>query len=343
MDASTAYQRNQTYANLAHAFSGAEPGLEQEYTRLFLGPGRPVAHPYESVYREGRTMGNTTLDVRRRLAGEGLTPSARILPDHVSIELAFMAHLTAREARAWDDGDEDGARDYLTRQESFLYDHLTVWLPQFCHRILSGRPLDHYAELARQTETFVVGDAIQVRAWLRNDAGTPAGIVTRPARWVVAVDRGCTLCGICVQVCRPGALQRVSDAEHGTVVLRVDAVLCDGCAACQRWCPEEVMAVGRLPDGELPPEAELVRSAMLACPRCGQPHAPASMVARVHAQLDQDHEALLQRLALCYECKVKNFPLRRSKPRKPSGPRPSAATRDEGLLGDTPLCHGRSR
>ena len=109
MDAKAASQRSRTYAELAQAFSKAEPGLEQEFTRLFLGPGRPVAHPYESVYREGRMMGETTLDVRRRLAEEGLTANGQRLPDHVAIELAFMAHLTAREALAWDAGDSDEA------------------------------------------------------------------------------------------------------------------------------------------------------------------------------------------------------------------------------------------
>jgi TorA maturation chaperone TorD/Pyruvate/2-oxoacid:ferredoxin oxidoreductase delta subunit len=342
MDASTAYQRNRTYANLAHAFSEAEPGLEREFTRLFLGPGRPVAHPYESVYREGRTMGNTTLDVQRRLAGEGLTPGARTLPDHVSIELAFMAHLAAREAQAWDDGDDDGARDYLARQESFLHDHLVAWLPQFCHRILAGRPLDHYADLARDTETFVVGDAARVRAWLGNGAGE-AGVVARPERWGVTVNRGCTLCGICVQVCRPGALQRVRHAGHGTVVLRVDAVLCNGCAACQRWCPEESIAVNRLLAGQHPSENELACSAMLACPGCGQLHAPAALVAKVQAQVDQGRDALLERLALCHECKVTDVPLRRSNTVQPSEPEPSAGTRVEGFSGGVSLSRGRSK
>jgi TorA maturation chaperone TorD/Pyruvate/2-oxoacid:ferredoxin oxidoreductase delta subunit len=343
MDASTAYQRNRTYGNLAHAFSEAEPGLEQEFTRLFLGPGRPVAHPFESVYREGRMMGDTTLDVQRRLASEGLTPDARTLPDHVSIELAFMAHLAACEARAWEDGDGDGARDYLARQESFLYDHLLRWLPQFCHRTLAGRPLGHYANLARETEAFVAGDAVRVRAWLGNGTGESVGVADRPERWVVTVNQGCTLCGICTQVCRPGALKQVRHTGRRMVVLRVDAVLCDGCAACQRWCPEEIIAVNRFPDGEHPSENELARSAMLACPGCGQLHAPAAMVAKVQAQVDQGRDALLQRLALCPECKATDLPLRRSNGVQASGPEPSAGTQVEGLSGGEPLSHGRSR
>lgn len=343
MDASTAYLRSRTYATLAHAFSEAEPGLEREFTRLFLGPGRPVAHPYESVYREGRTMGDTTLDVQRRMAGEGLTPAARTLPDHVSIELAFMASLAAREAQARDDGDWDKAQHYLAGQESFLQDHLVLWLPQFCHRILAGRPLDHYANLARDTEAFVAGDAAQVRAWLGNGAGESAGVVARPERWVVTVNQGCTLCGICIQVCRPGALQQVHHTGRGAVVLSVDAALCDGCAACQRWCPEEIVAVHRLPDGEQPSEIELACSAMVACPRCGQPHAPAAMVAKVQSQVDQGHEALLQRLALCPECKATDLPLRRSNRVQPSEPEPSAVPCIEGLSGGVPPSCGRSR
>ena len=44
--------------------------LEIEYNRLFVGPGRPQAPPYESVYRDprGLVMGPTARDVERRYA-----------------------------------------------------------------------------------------------------------------------------------------------------------------------------------------------------------------------------------------------------------------------------------
>ena len=307
MNAHTARQRNKTYNHLARAFSEAEPGLEREFTRLFLGPGRPVAHPYESVYREGRTMGDTTLDVRRRMAQENMAPAGRTLPDHVSIELAFMAHLAAREARAWDDGDDNQARDYLARQESFLQDHLTAWLPQFCRRVLVGNPHAHYTDLARCTQDFVSADAAQVRAWLGEEKA--AGDAERNW-WTLTVGQNCTLCEICAQVCRPGALQL--NRQNETVTLNLDAALCDGCAACQRWCPEH--AINLKPAAERPPDGALARSALLACPRCGQHHAPAALVAQVQAQMGIADEALLQRLTLCHDCKVTGVPLRASHP-----------------------------
>jgi TorA maturation chaperone TorD/Pyruvate/2-oxoacid:ferredoxin oxidoreductase delta subunit len=299
VNAATARQRSRTYADLARLFSEPEPGLEQEFTRLFLGPGRPVAHPYESVYREGRTMGDTTLDVRRRLAKAGLAPNGQTLPDHISIELAFMAHLAAREAQAWDDGDDKGALDYLARQASFMRDHLGTWLPQFCRRVLVGRPHAHYADLARRAKAFVTDDAAQVWAWLGNGDG-PAMAAARQDWWAVTVDQDCTLCDICVQVCRPGALQIARQDEMA--ILYFDAIRCDGCAACQRWCPEKIIGVA--PADEHPPDGELARSALLACPHCGQLHTPAAMVARVQAQVGTADKTLLQRLTLCHDCKV---------------------------------------
>jgi len=309
MDANSANQRSRTYGVLARAFSEAEPGLEREFARLFLGPGRPVAYPYESVYREGRIMGKTTLDVQRRMAGEGLAPSGQTLSDHVSIELAFMAHLSACEALAWDDGEDDKARGYVALQDSFLHDHLIAWLPQFCHRVLAGRPHAYYAELTSRSEAFVTTDAARLRALSSEGTGAPTRVAAERQRWSLIADQGCTLCEICVQVCSPGALQQVREA--GTVILRFDATLCDGCGACQRWCPEGSVRVVRVSDGRRPPAGELARSAMEACPRCGQLHAPAALVAKVQAQLGLAAEVLLHRLALCPDCKAMDVPLPR--------------------------------
>jgi TorA maturation chaperone TorD/Pyruvate/2-oxoacid:ferredoxin oxidoreductase delta subunit len=311
VDANTARQRSRAYAGLARAFSQAEPGLEQEYTRLFVGPGPPVAHPYESVYREGRTMGRSTLDVRRQLVEEGVAPEGRTLPDHIGIELAFMAHLADREALAWETRDLDTGRAYVDRQVAFLRDHLLAWLPQFCRRLLAGRPHAHYASLARYAESFVMGDVSRVEEWLGGDSTAATGPVARREWWSVTVGKECTLCDICTQVCRPGALRRAHSDLRDEVSLHFETALCDGCAACQHWCPEKAVRVRRVPDGERPAGGELVRSAMLACPQCGQLHAPAALVTKVQAQMSPGDEALRKRLALCHGCRVQDVPVRR--------------------------------
>jgi hypothetical protein len=78
MDVDTARARSRIYAQLAQGFSGPEEGLEAEYARLFVGPGKPIAHPYESVHRERRMMGDCALVVRSLYAGEGLIPEANL-------------------------------------------------------------------------------------------------------------------------------------------------------------------------------------------------------------------------------------------------------------------------
>lgn len=305
MDARIARQRSRTYTDLASAFSKPQPGLEREFTRLFLGPGRPVVHPYESVHREGRMMGNPALDVRRFMADEGVTPAGQILPDHVSIELAFMAYLTSCEASFWETGDEERANHYLDRQERFLREHLMQWLPQFCHRILTGRPHAHYSALARHLQSVVAADLLQIQDRLPRASDDPSIEVEMRDWWRVWVGSGCTLCRVCVQVCGPGALRLVP--QETATSLSYEATLCNGCAACQRWCPEEAIHVDRV--DECPAGSELVRSAKLTCPGCGRLYAPATMVDNVRGLLGEMGEAMLQRLIMCPDCKSKDMRL----------------------------------
>ena len=295
MNASTAQVRSRTYAVLAQDFARPQEGLEAEYARLFVGPGRPVAHPYESVYREGRVMGDCTLAVRQSYVAEGLAPEGHSLPDHVAVELEFMAHLARREAEARERGDEEGALVYLRQQEAFLSEHLSRWLPRFCQRVLAGEAHPFYADLAQRTWQYVAQDMAQVRAWLR--AGEPAD---EWGHWTVAVESECTLCGLCVRLCSQGALRLTQD--EGEVCLLFDPSPCDGCAACQQWCPEGAMTVEPSTEGE--GQLVLVRSPLITCPGCGRPYLSAVLLNRVMEQAAGDDEGLRRRLALCPACKA---------------------------------------
>ena len=254
-------------------------------------------------------MGESTLDVRRRMAAEGVAPAGSALPDHVGIELAFMAHLASQEASAWENEDPEKAREVLARQGSFLQTHILAWLPQFCHRVLVGHPHDFYAALARRTETFVSEDAASVRSWLGHAEETGPE-VSRQDRWVVTVGQGCTLCAICAQMCRQGALQLVHARD--AAILSFEPGSCDGCSACRRWCPEMIVSVDRA-DGAPQPASEtasetareLARSELLPCPNCGRFHTSAAMVGRIQARMGAAGEATKQRLALCPDCKAR--------------------------------------
>jgi len=145
---------------IAHAQSEQAFGtLEMEYNRLFVGPGAPVAPPYESFYRDprGLLMGSSVRAVRQKYAEAdlGIPPDHRDLPDHVATELGFMAYLALQEAAA--EGVE--RQTWLDRRFAFLRQHLGIWLPVFCRRVQEEGQHPFYTALAELTDVFVKRDA----------------------------------------------------------------------------------------------------------------------------------------------------------------------------------------
>jgi Pyruvate/2-oxoacid:ferredoxin oxidoreductase delta subunit len=141
----------------------------------------------------------------------------------------------------------------------------------------------------------VAQDIAQVRAWL--SAAEPAH---ERAHWTVAVGSECTLCGLCARLCSQEALRLTQD--EGEMWLLFDSAFCDGCAACQQWCPEGAVTV----EPSLAAEGQrvLMRSPLITCPGCGQPYLTAALLAQVLGRAAGDDEGLRRRLALCPACKV---------------------------------------
>jgi ferredoxin len=240
-------------------------------------------------------MGDCTLAVRQSYAAEGLAPEGRSLPDHVTLELEFMAHLARREAEAWEQGDEEEALACLRKQEAFLGEHLGRWLPRFCQRVLAGEAHPFYTSLAQRAWEHVAQDIAQVRAWL--NTAEPAG---EREHWTLAVGSECTLCGLCARLCPREALRLTQN--EGEICLLFDPDPCDGCAACQQWCPEGAVTVEHSPPVE--GQCVLMHSPLDTCPGCGQPYLSAALLARLRERAAGDDEGLWRRLALCPACKA---------------------------------------
>lgn len=136
--------------------------LEIAYNRLFVGPGRPLAPPYESLYRDpgGLVMGPSAQAVQACYAEAGIAlgPDYHDLPDHVAAELGFMAYLTVEEAEA-----EDGqAGRWRERQSAFLRQHLAAWLPAFCERVRAAGQHPFYPAVADLAQAFVSWDCARL-------------------------------------------------------------------------------------------------------------------------------------------------------------------------------------
>ena len=158
-----------------------EPGtvaerLGQDYTRAFVGPGEHVS-PYASVHRadEGQLWGESTVQVKRFVQRTGLSFQGHwdSIPDHVAIEFELMQRLCGHEAELWPRAtsgrpDQTASASELAqcveRQAELLRDHLSVWLPRFCQRVLDASNSPFYREMAKLAGSIVAADIEHVAA-----------------------------------------------------------------------------------------------------------------------------------------------------------------------------------
>ena len=142
----------------------AVDALNVEATRLFEGPGKPVAPPYASYYVFGRLMGPPAIAANRfYLSKEALPETEGSVPsDHVAVELGFMAYLATRAERAFAAGKTQDARSDLDASREFIDEHILTWLPRFIEDVVRGADSDFFAGLARFTDASVNWD----RQWL---------------------------------------------------------------------------------------------------------------------------------------------------------------------------------
>ncbi len=137
--------------------------LQERYVALFMvGDSDVLCPPYESVYKEphGRPSGWLLARVEGAYRAAALSPPAGQgeLPDHLAIELEFIALLAARESDAWQDDDAAAALGAQKQQSVFLRNHVVAWLPALVQELAKADPTGAYAAVAREVATFVEYD-----------------------------------------------------------------------------------------------------------------------------------------------------------------------------------------
>ena len=157
------------------ALDGSDAALDElsaVYCRLFVGPGKVEADPWESVYNEGEAMlfQKSTLDVRRAYVAQGLIPQSypHVADDHIGLELDFMGMLAERmENTQLDKAGRSEFTNYLQASQEFLSAHLLPWVPKFRARIEQARKSGIYHEAAAVLDEFLRTDA-EILAELAN-------------------------------------------------------------------------------------------------------------------------------------------------------------------------------
>lgn len=94
-----------------------------EYTRLFVGPPRPAAAPWETMYRGGAAVGGATVGFGQatfemrallREAGLEVKNENNQYEDHIGIELLYLSALCARAAEGEEGAVEEKAAPATT-------------------------------------------------------------------------------------------------------------------------------------------------------------------------------------------------------------------------------------
>lgn len=138
-------------------------GAVLDFEGLFRVPGIRYLSPYESVYRSqvsggrGCLCGPEAAAVERLYLREGLGPNTGVteLPDHVGVELEFMAFLCRKAIEAMQAGDAAIAQDYHHQQYCFFMEHVGPWVGLLAERLASQAQTSLYRFLGNFLNLFL--------------------------------------------------------------------------------------------------------------------------------------------------------------------------------------------
>ena len=152
--------------------------LVREYHRLFVVPGEAYVPPYESVYTDvieveysphrisgagdmptrvgGLLWGPSTMAVARAYAAAGFTVTrAGEPPDHLGIELQFLARLCEEQASAWSADDAPEAVRLQKIEQEFLIAHPLRFVAAWRARVEMMSTRLFYRVWAQWCESFL--------------------------------------------------------------------------------------------------------------------------------------------------------------------------------------------
>lgn len=127
--------------------------LHWDYTRMFIGPDKLLAPPWESAYlnEERLLFQEQTMKVRMEYIkhsfisqNHGYEPD-----DHIGLELDFMSKLSEKLLEAYEKSKEEEFIEVLKSGQSFLNNHLLKWCDMFTKDIVNNSNTGFYRGIAK--------------------------------------------------------------------------------------------------------------------------------------------------------------------------------------------------
>lgn len=125
---------------------------EDDFNHLFVGPGQPLAPPWESYYRNADHLlfQQETLDIRELYRKHGLLDSrtSNEPEDSLSLEFDFVSILSMKGYNATLASRDDELASIQTELRSFLDNHLLRWAPDCLHLVEKYAVTSYYQATA---------------------------------------------------------------------------------------------------------------------------------------------------------------------------------------------------
>lgn len=136
--------------------------LHWDFTRMFVGPFKLEAPPWESSYvrKDGLLFQGTTMNVRDYYDKYGFIVSDFNIEadDHIGLELDFVYHLNELSLQMAQSGDEQNLRmlnRLIRAQDKFIQEHLLKFAGKFSTAVRKGADTKFYSGLAGILEHFL--------------------------------------------------------------------------------------------------------------------------------------------------------------------------------------------
>ncbi len=212
----------------------------QRYASLFQA-GRPRFWLYESAARTGKILGEPTFAMAQLLQAAGLETAGAELPDHISLELAFLSYLVGQIATLRF-SDLSHEKQFLEKRGAWMVD-LGRALAQsgdavyaIIGALLANWLIESTQHATRNTST--AQHAIRnTHHATRNTQHAPRATLLP----IIPNPDDCTLCGFCAQVCPTRALKVLEDRQQ--TVLALNPAECIHCGKCEKICGTKAIAL----------------------------------------------------------------------------------------------------
>lgn len=123
-----------------------------EYNKLFIGPKKPLATPFESVYRSEKKlmMREFAFEVREFYAQVGLKveKEGHFPDDFIGFEFQYLFYVSQLVVELTKSEKKEEAKELILVRKEFLEKHTNQWFPKFCDDVSNHSEKQVWKDLA---------------------------------------------------------------------------------------------------------------------------------------------------------------------------------------------------